>query len=165
MLEVLAVFYWVGIRIMIMRQMILTWRMAPCLAQTAILMMLLHILCIRGTAVPKVPEVQGKGCGRSIPMEREVLVWQMTRSLSRSCLPHAWVAVVGVRTRGKTCTVCKESTRWCSLLRHTIAAAGRKFFTQWIGTGRKRQFSVGSGRGCKTPLSSPALFPAILMGI
>jgi hypothetical protein len=72
--EALAVFYWVGIRIMISRQMTLTKRMAPCLAQTAILTMPSHILCIRGTAVQKVPEVQGKEPGWSIPMEREALV-------------------------------------------------------------------------------------------
>jgi hypothetical protein len=54
-------FYRLGICIMILRQRILTQRMAPRLAQTAILMMPLHILCVRGTAVSKVPEVQGKG--------------------------------------------------------------------------------------------------------
>jgi hypothetical protein len=31
--------------------------------------------------------------------------------------------------RGTTCTVCEESTRQCALLRRTVAAAGRKFFT------------------------------------
>ncbi len=66
-------FYQVGIRIMISRQIILTQQMAPRLAQTDISTMPLHILCVRGTAVPKVPEVRGKGRGWSIPMEREAL--------------------------------------------------------------------------------------------
>jgi hypothetical protein len=32
------------------------------------------------------------------------------------------------KDEGDNCTVCKESTRQCALLHHTVAAAGRKFF-------------------------------------